>query len=115
MHRAGFSNFQTQCYGPDYQQYEDIPDFFEAAVGANLKYPTWDYLAAAGITPSNTTKYTLGQIEAALYNATGAMPYVSDGSSCLLVTARRLTQTVTSLPIAAARLLWRPLQRDSGG
>jgi len=75
-HATCFSNFQTQCYGPDYQQYEDIPDFFEAAVGANLKYPTWDYLAAAGITPSNTTKYTLGQIEAALYNATGAMPYL---------------------------------------
>lgn len=62
-------------------QYEDIPDFFENAIGAYKKYPTYDWLAAAGITPSNTTTYSLSAISAALTEASGAIPYLGCSGS----------------------------------
>ncbi len=43
---------------------------------AQKKVPTYDWLAAAGILPSNTTTYPLSQIQDALTKAYGAVPYV---------------------------------------
>jgi len=75
-HATCFSNFQTECWGPEYTEHEEIVAFFDMAVAADRRYPTYDFLAKAGITPSNTTKYSLSDMQAALTNATGALPYL---------------------------------------
>lgn len=51
-------------------------DFFETAIEYYLTYPTWDWLAAARIVPSNTTQYTLSNIQDTLTEASGALPYI---------------------------------------
>ena len=42
----------------------------------NARLPTFSWLAAHGITPSNTTTYTLSAFETALATEYGATPYV---------------------------------------
>lgn len=73
---SGFSQYQIACYGEEYVDNEEIPDFFENAIGAFKKYPTYDWLEAAGITPSNSTTYSLSAIADALTKASGAIPYI---------------------------------------
>ena len=41
-----------------------------------LQYPTYTWLEAANIVPSNTTTYALKDIQKALESASGALPYV---------------------------------------
>lgn len=41
-----------------------------------LKYPTFDWLSAAKIVPSNTTTYKLKQFQDALTTPSGGLPYV---------------------------------------
>lgn len=41
-----------------------------------LQYPTYQWLADANITPSNSTTYTLSAIQGALKQASGATPYL---------------------------------------
>lgn len=73
---SGYSQYQTACYGEAYVEHEEIPDFFDNVIGAYKMYPTFEWLSAAGITPSNTTTYSLSAIEDALTKATGAVPYI---------------------------------------
>jgi len=40
------------------------------------RLPTWGWLSAAGIRPSNSTNYTLSDIQAALTKGYGQLPYV---------------------------------------
>lgn len=81
-HATCFSTFDVgyngtnNCYGPTYQQGEDVVSFLETAIAANIKYPTYDWLAAANILPSNTTTYNLTAIQSALTKASGAVPYL---------------------------------------
>lgn len=81
-HATCFSSFDTgfngtnNCYGVTYQEGEDVVDFYETAALHYLKYPTFDWLSAANIVPSNTTTYKLSQIQDALSKASGALPYV---------------------------------------
>lgn len=64
------------CYGPKYQKDWDLIDFFETTVMYFLRLPTCDWLAAKEIVPSNSTTYTLADVEGALSNGYGAVPYV---------------------------------------
>jgi len=75
-HAVAFSTFDVPCYGPKYVEHEDVVDFFETAVGYFLKFPTFDWLSKHGITPSNTTTYTLADVENALTAESLAVPYV---------------------------------------
>merc|ERR1711939_49475 len=75
-HATCYSNYQTACWGPQYQEHAEVANFLETAVNAYKMYPTYEWLAAAGITPSNSTTYSLGQIEDALTKASGAKPYI---------------------------------------
>lgn len=43
---------------------------------AQVQYPTYKWLASAGIKPSNQTTYTLDQLQGVLTNSSGAQPYV---------------------------------------
>lgn len=76
-HATCFSTFDVPCYGPQYVLHQDVVDFFETAVAWYRTLPTHAWLAAAGIVPSNGTTYSLVDIQAALTDAFGAVPYVA--------------------------------------
>nr|BAV32325.1 ribonuclease T2 [Auricularia polytricha]BAV32326.1 ribonuclease T2 [Auricularia polytricha] len=74
-HATCFSTFDTKCYR-NYKRHEDVVNFFDTVVAAYKQYPTYAYLAARGIVPSNSTTYTLRGVLRALEAATGATPHV---------------------------------------
>ncbi|KZT74992.1 ribonuclease T2 [Daedalea quercina L-15889] len=78
-HATCTSTFDVACYGPDYQEHQDVVDFYLAVVRAFQKFPTYQMLAGAGIVPSNTTTYSLDQLQDALQAQTGAVPYLGCG------------------------------------
>jgi ribonuclease T2 len=75
-HATCFSTFDVPCYGPKYVEHEEIIDFFDTVVKYFLREPTYDWLAAKGIKPSNSTGYSLSEIQGVLAEAYGAVPYV---------------------------------------
>ncbi|KAI9744780.1 MAG: hypothetical protein M1818_001705 [Claussenomyces sp. TS43310] len=75
-HGTCYSTFDLPCYGPEYRKHEDVVDFFETAIMYYEQLPTWKWLAAKKIHPSNTTTYTLSDIQAALTAGFGAVPYI---------------------------------------
>lgn len=50
--------------------------YFQEIVKQFQSHPTYLWLNAAGIVPSNTTTYALSDVQMALKNATGAMPFI---------------------------------------
>ncbi|KAL3423152.1 Ribonuclease Le2 [Phlyctema vagabunda] len=75
-HATCFSSFDLPCYGPQYQKHEEVVDFFETTIKYHEPLPTYDWLAAQGVTPSNTTTYSLSQFQSALSQGFGALPYL---------------------------------------
>lgn len=77
-HATCFSTYDVECYGPTYTRHQEVVDYFEAAVGFFKQLPTYDWLAAAKILPSNSTRgtYSLSKIQQALRTNFGATPYV---------------------------------------
>ncbi|TFK77340.1 ribonuclease T2 [Pluteus cervinus] len=75
-HATCLSTFDIACYGRSYKKHEDVVNFFDAAIRAFHRYPTFDMLAAFGIIPSNKTGYDLTDIETALTSQTGAKPFL---------------------------------------
>ena len=51
-------------------------EFYETAITYYRRLPTYDWLAEAGITPSNSTTYTLSDMQNALSSKWGAVPYL---------------------------------------
>ncbi|KAK4997510.1 hypothetical protein LTR66_003091 [Elasticomyces elasticus] len=85
-HATCFSTFDVPCYGPRYVEHEDTIDYFQTAILYYRRLPTWGWLAAAGIRPSNTTTYSLADMQRALTTGYGALPYIG-------CTGPRLNQT----------------------
>ncbi|KAJ1554706.1 hypothetical protein HK405_004282, partial [Cladochytrium tenue] len=54
----------------------DVVDFFSAALTFYRRLPTYKWLTDAGIVPSNSTTYTLSDLQAALTAQHGALPYI---------------------------------------
>ncbi|OCB87906.1 ribonuclease T2 [Sanghuangporus baumii] len=79
-HATCTSTFDVACY-ENYQAHEDVVNFFDTTVRAFQMFPTFDMLAAAGIVPSNSTTYTLSQIQTAIKIQTGATPFVGCGGN----------------------------------
>ncbi|KIW49332.1 hypothetical protein, variant [Exophiala xenobiotica] len=75
-HATCFSTFDVPCYGPEYRQHEEVVDFFETAIQYYKRLPTWSWLSEAKITPSNSTQYTLSDIQGQLTKKYGATPYI---------------------------------------
>ena len=75
-HGTCYSTFDIPCYGPKYQKHQELIDFYDTAIRYYLSLPTFDWLAAEGITPSNKTSYSLDQISNALEKHYGAKPYI---------------------------------------
>jgi len=57
-------------------QHEEVVDFFETAILYYQRLPTYGWLSAAGIRPSNKTTTSLSAVQAALTKGYGALPYV---------------------------------------
>ncbi|KAF2088717.1 ribonuclease T2 family protein [Saccharata proteae CBS 121410] len=75
-HGTCYSTFDAPCYGPEYVEHEDVIDFFQTAILFFQRLPTWSWLQAAGITPSNSTTYSIADIQSALSVQHGAVPYL---------------------------------------
>ncbi|KAI1503907.1 ribonuclease T2 family protein [Biscogniauxia marginata] len=79
-HATCFSNFDVECYGPLYARapHADVADYFATVVGYYRDLPTWAWLAARGVRPSNATTYSLSDVQGALRRrgAFGRVPYV---------------------------------------
>ncbi|EPE31363.1 Ribonuclease Rh-like protein [Glarea lozoyensis ATCC 20868] len=75
-HATCFSTFDLPCYGPSAVPNAEIVDFFETAIAYYRILPTWGWLGAAGIYPSNSTTYSLGKLQGALKDGFGATPYI---------------------------------------
>lgn len=75
-HATCYSTFDVPCYGPEYVQHQEVIEFYETAIQYYKGLPSYKWLANAGITPSNTTKYTLSDMQSALTSAFGALPYI---------------------------------------
>lgn len=75
-HATCYSTFAVPCYGPKYVQNEDVIDFFDTTINYYKRYPTWGWLAQAGIRPSNTTQTSLSDLRRVLTKASGALPYI---------------------------------------
>lgn len=75
-HATCFSTFNVPCYGPQYRQHEDVVDFFETAIKYYKRFPTFDWLAAENITPSNSTTYTYSDLRDVLFKQHGGIPFL---------------------------------------
>lgn len=62
--------------GPKAAPHADLFNFFETAISFYRTLPTWGWLSAADIRPSNTTSYTLSDIQDALTHGFGVIPFV---------------------------------------
>ncbi|RYP81722.1 hypothetical protein DL769_001872 [Monosporascus sp. CRB-8-3] len=77
-HATCFSTFDTECYGSGYRAHEDTVDYFATTVSYYRRLPTWGWLAAGGVRPSNdtATRYSLSEIQGALAAGFLELPYV---------------------------------------
>ncbi|KAF2152265.1 ribonuclease T2 [Myriangium duriaei CBS 260.36] len=75
-HATCYSTFDVPCYGPHYVPHQEVVEFYQTAITYYRRRPTYDWLAAAGIRPSNSTTYSLSDMQAALRKGYGALPYV---------------------------------------
>ncbi|KAF1988375.1 ribonuclease M [Aulographum hederae CBS 113979] len=64
-HGTCVSTLEPECY-TSYQPTEEVVDFFTKTVNLFKALPSYQWLAAAGITPSTTATYTSAQIQTAL-------------------------------------------------
>lgn len=51
-------------------------DFFETTIKYYKRYPTYSWLASAGITPSNSSRVSLSDVQGTLAKYSGAIPYI---------------------------------------
>lgn len=72
---ANNSSF-TPNQGPKAPKYADLFGYFETTIAYFKSLSTWTWLASAGIRPSNTTSYSLSDIQGALTDGFGHMPFV---------------------------------------
>lgn len=75
-HATCFSTFDVPCYGPMHQNNSEVVDFFETAVQYYQNLPTYGWLSAGGMRPSNSSRISLSEMQAALLKGFGALPYI---------------------------------------
>ncbi|KAK9723054.1 hypothetical protein K7432_002163 [Basidiobolus ranarum] len=80
-HGTCVSTLDPDCYGSDYEEYEDMKDYFQTVLSLRAKYNFYGALAAAGIKPGGTYKQTL--MADAIKKALGVTPYFKCKSGTL--------------------------------
>jgi len=79
-HGVRVSTLDPSCFN-DYQTAQEVPLFFETVVNLFRQLDTYKMLAAAGITPSDETTYTLDAMQSAIEQGSGYVPdFVCKGS-----------------------------------
>ncbi|KAK0649088.1 ribonuclease T2-like protein [Cercophora newfieldiana] len=79
-HATCFSTFDQECFSPEnLTRHTDLLDFFTVSADYFKTLPTWDWLAEGGIRPSNSTGYSLSQIQAVLKEKHGGVPFIGCG------------------------------------
>ncbi|KAI0322989.1 ribonuclease T2-like protein [Amylostereum chailletii] len=76
-HGTCMSTLEPSCLPSGSAKGAEAVIFFENVVKLFKTLPTYDWLAAAGITPSSSKTYTLAQITSALKSASGVTPALS--------------------------------------
>ncbi|KAF2200541.1 ribonuclease M [Delitschia confertaspora ATCC 74209] len=64
-HGTCISTLDPECYS-DHKATEEVVDFFQKTVDLFKTLPSYEWLSAAGITPSTSKTYTTAEIQAAL-------------------------------------------------
>lgn len=59
-----------------YQNHSEVIDFFETAVSYYQNLPTYGWLSVASIRPTNSSTFSLSDIQSALNSGFGALPYI---------------------------------------
>lgn len=62
--------------GPKAARHDDLFEYYEATIKFFRTLPTWEWLSAASINPSNTTAYSLSDIKSALTTGFGVVPFI---------------------------------------
>jgi ribonuclease T2 len=75
-HGYCFSTFNVPCYGPQYREHEEVVDFFETAIKYYQRFPTYKWLKAKDIVPSNSTTYSYTAIRDVLAKKHGGVPFL---------------------------------------
>ncbi|KAJ3477064.1 hypothetical protein NLI96_g10720 [Meripilus lineatus] len=73
-HGTCYSTLETSCLPSGSARGAEAVAFFNTVVKLFKSLPTYDWLAAAGITPSTTATYTLSTLTSALKSASGFTP-----------------------------------------
>ncbi|PQK11919.1 hypothetical protein BB8028_0003g05390 [Beauveria bassiana] len=71
-HGTCISTLEPSCYGSAYRDGEEAADFFTRTVGLFKTLPTYQWLADAGIEPSDSKTYDVAQIQSVLAGQHGA-------------------------------------------
>ena len=81
-HGTCISTLDPDCYA-NYEPTEEVAAFFQTVVNLYKTLPTYEWLADAGIKPSNSKTYTLAAMQAALKKHHGYDVYLgcSDGET----------------------------------
>lgn len=69
-HGTCMDTVNPSCYSSDSYKYQYVVDFFKTAVDLEKTVPTYKFLEAAGITPSDTKQYSKADMLAAINNST---------------------------------------------
>ena len=76
-HATCFSTFAPSCFSDAaLEKHTDLLTYFSVAADYFKQLPTYDWLAAQSIKPSNATGYTVSAIQSALAARHGATPYI---------------------------------------
>ncbi|KAF7984998.1 hypothetical protein HWV62_9978 [Athelia sp. TMB] len=80
-HGTCYSTLEPSCFGDSYYKGEEAVAFYETVVKLFKTLPTYEWLAASGITPSDSKTYKWSAVEAALLkNGNGMKPAVTCSS-----------------------------------
>ncbi|KAF7978686.1 hypothetical protein HWV62_44939 [Athelia sp. TMB] len=80
-HGTCYSTLEPSCFGDNYYKGEEAVAFYETVVKLFKTLPTYEWLAASGITPSDSKTYKWSAVEAALLkNGNGMKPAVTCSS-----------------------------------
>ncbi|KAK4443915.1 ribonuclease T2-like protein [Podospora aff. communis PSN243] len=76
-HATCFGTFAQGCFSErELKLHDDMLDYFDVSARFFARLPTYDWLAEKGITPRNSTGYSLREIQAALEEKHGGPPFV---------------------------------------
>jgi ribonuclease T2 len=108
-HATCYSTFDAPCYGPEYVEHQDVIDFFQTAIMYYMRLPTYVWLAKKGITPSNSTTYTLSNMQAALTDAYGKVQMFRATPPYILMDCQELLHILAA---AGLGTIQQPLAKD---